>query len=948
MYVRPENLLTHQFEDLDPRYFIIIKGARQHNLKNVDVAIPRNRLVVVTGVSGSGKSTLTIDTLYAEGQRRYVESLSSYARQFLTRMNKPDVDYIKGISPAIAVEQKVVTRTSRSTVGTLTEIYDYLRLLYARIGRTYSPISGEPVRKDEVSDVTDYIFSLPAGTLVQMFIPLHLHSQAKDGVKKEFDLLLRKGFTRIQYGGQLLNIEDTDPEQIEINMPDLKILIDRLVVKPDDYDIQTRAADSVNIAFFEGHGECILITGNGETKRFSNRFERDGLSFDEPNAHFFNFNSPYGACPVCEGFGQVIGVDENRVFPDKNLSVYEGAIAPWHGEKMKAWKDELILHSHKFDFPIHRAIADLTPQEYQLLWTGNEYFEGLDQFFRFLEEQSFKIHYRIMMAKYRGRTVCRNCQGSRLRPDAQYIKIGGKAITGLVNLPIKEVKAFFEQLELNDHDKVVSSRILMEINNRLKVMTEIGLGYLTLNRVSATLSGGETQRINLTRSLGSNLTNSMYILDEPSIGLHSKDTEKLIEVLKQLRNLGNTVIIVEHDEEIMRAADYLIDMGPLAGHLGGEVIFDGAPKELPNYPESLTAQYLLGTKTVSLPGKKRVPNRFIVIEQARQHNLKNITARFPLQAITVVTGVSGSGKTTLIKNILYPALKLTLKEPADIPGIFGKLSGELSEISRIELIDQNPLGKSSRSNPITYIKAYDSIRDLFAHLPMSKARGFQPKHFSFNVEGGRCESCQGDGETVVEMQFLADVHLTCEDCNGKRFKQEVLDVEYKGKSVYDVLEMSVDEALIFFGDLKDISGKLKPLADVGLGYVKLGQSSSTLSGGEAQRVKLASFLSKGRSQTPILFIFDEPSTGLHFNDINKLLQSFNSLVENGHTIVVVEHNLDIVKCADWVIDLGPDGGDEGGYLLFEGPPEELQHCAKSYTAKYLKVKYEMEGGGGSV
>lgn len=945
MNVNPVTHPARRIEDLDPRYHIIIKGARQHNLKNVDVAIPRNRLVVVTGVSGSGKSTLTIDTLYAEGQRRYVESLSSYARQFLTRMNKPDVDYIKGISPAIAVEQKVVTRTTRSTVGTLTEIYDYLRLLFARTGRTYSPISGLPVRKDEVSDVTDYVFSLAEGSLVQLFIPLRPHSQAKDALQKELDLLLQKGFTRIQYGGQLLKIEDTDTEQLDLSMPDIRVLIDRIVVKPDDYDTQTRCADSVNIAFFEGHGECIVAVNNGETRHFSNRFEMDGMSFDEPNAHFFNFNSPYGACPVCEGFGQVIGIDENRVFPDKNLSVYEGAVAPWHGEKMKAWKDELVLHSHKFNFPIHRSIADLTPQEYQLIWSGNEYFEGLDKFFKFMEEQTFKIHYRIMLAKYRGRTACRNCRGTRLRPDAQYIKIGGRAITDLVNLPVKEVKAFFDQLELNPHDHEVSRRILTEINNRLRVMIEVGLGYLTLNRVSATLSGGETQRINLTRSLGSNLTNSMYILDEPSIGLHSKDTERLIAVLKQLRNLGNTVIIVEHDEEIMRAADYLIDMGPLAGHLGGEVVFEGHPDELSNFPNSLTAQYLLGTKQVALLNKQRVPHRFIVVENARQHNLKNITVRFPLQAITVVTGVSGSGKTTLIKGILHPALKQLLKEPTDAPGNFGRLSGSFAEISNIELIDQNPLGKSSRSNPITYIKAYDSIRDLFAHLPMSKSRGFQPKHFSFNVEGGRCETCQGDGETVVEMQFLADVHLICEDCNGKRFKQEVLDAQYKGKSIYDVLELSVDEAIAFFTDQKEIAAKLKPLADVGLGYVKLGQSSSTLSGGEAQRVKLASYLSKGKSQTPILFIFDEPSTGLHFNDINKLLQSFNSLVENGHTIVVVEHNLDIVKCADWVIDLGPDGGDEGGQLLFEGPPIELQHCSNSYTAQYLKLKYEMEGGG---
>lgn len=927
---------TADLDNLSPRQFIIIKGARLHNLKNVSVAIPRNRFVVVTGVSGSGKSSLTIDTLYAEGQRRYVESLSSYARQFLTRMNKPDVDYIKGICPAIAVEQKVITRTSRSTVGTLTEIYDFLRLLYARAGITYSPISGQMVRKDEVSDVTDFIFSLPPDTKIQILTPLHLHGQGKQALKRELDLLLQKGFTRIEYGGQILKIEDLNPD--ENTLTDMRVLIDRLVVKPDDYDTRTRCADSVNTAFFEGLGQCIISINNQETRHFSNRFELDGLTFEEPNAHFFNYNSPYGACPVCEGFGQVIGIDENLVFPDKNLSVYEGAIAPWRTEKMKAWNDELVLHSHKFEFPIHRAVSDLSPEEYQLLWTGNQHFEGLDMFFKYLEEQTYKIHYRVLLAKYRGKTTCRNCKGSRLRPDAQYVKINGKAITDLVNLPLQEVKHFFNHLQLTPQQAQISRRILTEINNRLSVMLQVGLGYLTLNRVSATLSGGETQRINLTRSLGSNLTNSMYILDEPSIGLHPRDTDRLIGVLKQLRNMGNTVIIVEHDEEFIRAADYLIDMGPLAGHLGGEVVFAGPPNQLGNQPNSLTAQYIQGIKQVEMPKNRRVPNRFIAIEKARQHNLKNLTANFPLQCITVVTGVSGSGKTTLVKEILYPALKQKLNQPTDAPGNFGQIGGHTEDIAQIELIDQNPLGKSSRSNPITYIKAYDAIRDLFANQPLAKMRGFLPKHFSFNVEGGRCETCQGEGETVVEMQFLADIHLTCEDCNGKRFKAEVLEVQYKNHSVYDILEMSVEEALLFFADHKEIASKIKPLSDVGLGYVKLGQSSSTLSGGEAQRVKLASYLSKGKAQEPILFIFDEPSTGLHFNDINKLLQSFNALVENGHTIVVVEHNLDIIKCADWIIDLGPEGGNEGGHLLYQGPPNGILAVANSYTAQYLKQK----------
>ncbi|MFK7903918.1 MAG: excinuclease ABC subunit UvrA [Chitinophagales bacterium] len=926
--------MIKNIETADPKKNIIIKGARVHNLKNVNVVIPRNRLVVVTGVSGSGKSSLTIDTLYAEGQRRYVESLSSYARQFLMRMDKPDVDYIKGISPAIAIEQKVITRTSRSTVGTLTEIYDYLRLLFARAGKTYSPTSGNIVKKHTVSDVVDYILSLEEGSKVQVFIPF----EVKDGRTPQAQLavLLQKGFTRIAINGKLTRIEEVKLRKNAL-VHNIQILIDRLVVRYDE-DTRSRAADSAQTSFFESMGDCIVEVIDKETRTFNSRFELDGISFEEPNAHFFNFNNPYGACKRCEGFGHVIDIDENLVIPNRNLSIYEGAVVSWRGEKMKWYQNEMVKNSHKFDFPIHRAIKDLTEEEYDLLWKGNKYFQGLDDFFKMLEQTSHKIQYRVMLSRYRGRTLCKDCKGTRLRKDAQYVKISEKSIADLVLMPIKQLHFFFDQIELNEYEREVAKRILLEVQNRLKIMKDIGLGYLTLNRLSSTLSGGETQRINLTRSLGSNLTNSMYILDEPSIGLHPRDTQRLIQVLKELRNLGNTVVIVEHEEEIIRNADYIIDMGPMAGHLGGEVIFEGDPSQLLDSKDSLTADYLLGRKEVSIPEHRRKVINSITIHHASHHNLKDISATFPLNAITVVSGVSGSGKTSLVKDILYPSLKRHFDGAGNAPGIHKEITGDLDSLSKIELISQNPLGRSSRSNPVTYIKAYDAIRDLYSHLHLSKVNGFKPKHFSFNVEGGRCESCKGEGYVTIEMQFLADVRLKCEECEGKRFKPDVIDVKYKDKSIHDVLEMSVDEAIEFFKETSGVVNKIQPLQDVGLGYVKLGQSSSTLSGGEAQRVKLASYLGKGRSNNPILFIFDEPSTGLHFNDIKKLLAAFNALVESGHTIVIVEHNMDIIKSADWLIDLGPDGGDEGGYLLYQGEPEGLIAVENSYTAEYLKEK----------
>lgn len=913
---------------------IVIKGAREHNLQNIDVSIPRNKFVVVTGVSGSGKSSLTIDTLYAEGQRRYVESLSSYARQFLMRMNKPNVDYIKGISPAIAIEQKVVTRSSRSTVGSLTEIYDYLRLLYARLGKTYSPISGRKVQKHEVSDVVDYILALPDNTRLLLLIPFKPH--AGKSRETELQLLLQKGYSRIFINNQIMRIEDIEINSESLENTEMWVLIDRIAVQSTDADLPTRLADSVNTAFYESIGDCSIAIVDGAIQHFSNRFELDGMKFEEPNEQFFNFNTPFGACTTCEGLGATIDIDENLVFPDRSLSVYDNAIAPWRTEKMQAFRDELVKNAHHFDFPIHRPIAELSSAEYNLLWKGNKHFDGLDFFFKMVESQAEKVQYRVLLAKYRGKTTCRTCKGMRLRPEVSYVKIGDKSIGELLVMPISELRAFFDQLNFLPFETAIAQRIIVEINTRLAVMSNMGLGYLSLNRLSSTLSGGETQRINLTRSLGSNLTDAMYILDEPSIGLHPRDTQRLIEVLQNLRDLGNTVLVVEHEEAMMRSADFLIDIGPLAGIGGGRVVFANTPDQLSTATESLTADFLLGRKSIETPALRRKPTQWIRVEQATQHNLKNISVNFPLNTITVVTGVSGSGKTTLVKNILYPGLKRKIEQVGEPAGQHKALTGDVEAIKKLELIDQNPLGRSSRSNPVTYIKAYDAIRDLYADQQLSKLRGFLPKHFSFNVEGGRCEACEGEGSILVEMQFLSDVHLVCEECNGKRFKPEVLDVTYKEHNIFNVLELSVDEALAFFADQKDVYTRLKPLSDVGLGYIKLGQSSSTLSGGEAQRVKLASYLTKGKAPQPILFIFDEPSTGLHFNDISKLLKAFNALIELGHSIIIVEHNLDIVRCADWVIDLGPEGGEAGGNLVFEGTPEDLLHIENSYTAYYLR------------
>lgn len=926
---------------------IFIKGARANNLKNIDLEIPKNQLVVVTGVSGSGKSSITMDTLYAEGQRRYVESLSSYARQFLMRMKKPDVDYIKGICPAIAIEQKVSTANARSTVGTLTEVYDYLRLLYARVGKTYSPVSGNVVKKHEVSDVTNYIQSFGDGIRVQLFIPLPY--KYKDRMlASELDLLLQKGYTRVWKDGALQQIQDV----LEANEPflkktlqeimgaDIRILVDRFATNNSDLENLKRIADSVQTAFYESEGECIVEMENQPVQFFNNRFELDGMSFPEPTPQLFNFNNPFGACPVCEGFSMVMGIDEDKVIPDKTLSVYQGAVACWKGEKHGLWLEQFLAVAHHFDFPVHRPYQDLNKEEQKLLWDGNPQFGGIHAFFDELERNTYKIQNRVMLARYRGRTVCRSCGGGRLRQEATYVKIGGKAISELTVIPITHLPAFFESLQWSEYELQVAKRLLLEIGNRLKFMLQLGLGYLSLNRLSSTLSGGETQRINLTRTLGSNLTSSMYLLDEPSVGLHPRDTGRLIEVLRSLRDLGNTVVVVEHEEDVIKNCDYLVDIGPRAGIFGGEVVFAGPYHHIyKEAGESLTTQYMTGRMFIPVPAVRRKLSDFIQITGARQHNLKNITARIPLHALTVVSGVSGSGKTTLVRDILYPALMRQLGQSTPkAPGLHTSLDGDWKRITHIEMINQSPIGKSSRSNPVTYVKAYDAIRDLMTGQQLSKIRGFKPKHFSFNVEGGRCETCKGDGEIVVEMQFLADVHLECEDCRGRRFKDEVLDVLYKDKNIFEILNLSVDEALEFFADVKDVAAKLQPLADVGLGYVKLGQSSSTLSGGEAQRVKLASFLGKERSDERILFIFDEPTTGLHFHDIRKLLDALNALVEKGHTVLVVEHNMEVIKCADWVLDLGPEGGEQGGHLVFQGRPEDLAKTKNSYTGHYLKEK----------
>ena len=971
-----------EFNKLDPKDFIIIKGARVHNLKNIDVALPRNKFIVITGLSGSGKSSLAFDTLYAEGQRRYVESLSSYARQFIGRMDKPDVDYIKGISPAVAIEQKVNTRNPRSTVGTSTELYDYLKLLFARIGKTYSPVSAQLVKRNNVEDVLNHINSFPDQTKVILFAPVFIHPGRT--VEEELNLLLQKGFVRIRFNKDVKKIEDilnesklvkqinalgnqpaksklktgrkksdtTEDEEPKVEkLEALSIVIDRFVINVSDETNDARISDSVQTAFFEGHGECTTeIQLEAETihTTFSNRFELDGIFFEEPSTQLFSFNNPFGACKNCEGFGSVIGIDDDLIIPDKSLSVYDGAIVCWRGDKMKEWNEELIRKAYKFDFPIHRPIYDLTPDQRSILWTGNSYFKGINEFFIWVESQSYKIQYRVMLSRYRGRTTCPDCRGTRLRPDANYVKVAGRSITDVVLMPVKEGLAFFKSLTLTEQELQIAKRILLEITNRLQFLTDVGLGYLTLNRLSNTLSGGESQRINLATSLGSSLVGSMYILDEPSIGLHPRDTSQMIQVLKSLRDVGNTLIVVEHEEEIMKEADQLIDIGPEAGSHGGELVFQGTFEEILKDEKSFTGKYLSGKEQIPLPYHRRFPSGYIQIEGARENNLKNLNVRFPLGVMTVVTGVSGSGKTTLIKKILYPALKKIHGGYGEQTGSFDKISGDYNKLTAIEFVDQNPIGKSSRSNPVTYIKAYDEIRSLFSELPLSKARKYKPSHFSFNVEGGRCEVCEGEGQVTIEMQFMADIHLVCENCHGKRFKQEILDIEYKGKNISDILDMTVDDAICFFNPLiktagsdQKIAGKLKPLADVGLGYIKLGQSSNTLSGGEAQRVKLASFLSKGNQLDHTLFIFDEPTTGLHFHDIRKLLQSFDMLIAQGNSIVIIEHNAEIIKCADWVIDLGPEGGDEGGYVLFEGTPEDIPNCTASYTGQFLKSKLQI-------
>jgi len=932
-------------DELDPKEYIIIKRARVNNLKNLSVAIPRNQLVVITGLSGSGKSSLAFDTLFAEGQRMYVESLSSYARQFLVRMEKPEVDYIKGVSPAIAIEQKVNTRNPRSTVGTTTEIYDYLKLLFARIGKTHSPVSGKEVKRDTVTSVVDAINKLPNGTRVMIACPLHIKKGRK--LPDELNLLLSKGFARVLLNGETKFIEELlhpEPEggkkkkAVKIEGT-IEVLIDRTTVNPEDEDTTFRLGDSVQTAFFEGDGDCIVYAEGIHKLQFSDRFELDGIKFTEPSVNFFSFNNPFGACQTCEGFGKILGIDEDLVIPDKSLSVYEGAIAPWRSEAMSEWQKPLLKNGIKFDFPIHRPYNELTRSEQTLLWEGNEYFDGIDDFFKYLESKTHKIQYRVMLSRYRGRTNCPDCKGTRLRKDAQYVKINGTSITDIVLMPIEDALEFFKALKLPAFDQKVSERILTEISSRLEYMTKVGLGYLTLNRITSTLSGGEYQRIKLATSLGSALVGSMYILDEPSIGLHPKDTDRMVGVLKSLRDLGNTVIVVEHEEEIMRAADQIIDIGPDAGSHGGELVFQGSIQEINGKVKSHTTDYLTGREEITVPRQRRKWHDAITIFGARENNLKNLKVKFPLGALTVITGVSGSGKSTLVKKILYPAVGRLNGSVAEAPGRYDKMEGDYGKITQVEFVDQNPIGKSSRSNPISYVKAYDAIRTLYADQQLAKQRGYKPSHFSFNVEGGRCETCEGEGEIRVEMQFMADIFLKCETCHGKRFKQEVLDVEWNGKNIADVLDMTVEDALTFFHDKKPVYEKILPLNDVGLGYVKLGQSSNSLSGGEAQRVKLASFLGKNSPEGHILFIFDEPTTGLHFHDISKLLKAINALVDQGHTVIIIEHNLEIVKCADWIIDLGPEGGEKkGGTLMFEGTPEEMVKKGKGYTAEFLKKK----------
>lgn len=930
---------------VSPKTHIIIKGARLHNLKNIDVVIPRNKLVVITGLSGSGKSTLAFDTLFAEGQRRYVESLSAYARQFLGRLEKPQVEYIKGISPAIAIEQKVVSRNPRSTVGTVTEIYDYLKLLFARIGKTYSPVSGKLVKRHRVTDVVDFIMQLPIDSRV--LIAVSLKEKKDRTVSKQLELLNQQGFSRVLLDGAVVKISDIELKKLKKNA-EIKLLVDRITVQQNDEDLMNRCSDSVQTAFYEGNGECDVLveSESGKTKEhhFSNLFEADGIQFEEPSVNFFSFNNPIGACKTCEGFGSIIGIDPDLVIPNKSASVFDGAVACWNGETMSWYKQQLVKNAHKFNFPVHKPVAELTKAQYNLLWEGNSYFEGINAFFKMLEKESYKIQYRVMLARYRGKTTCPDCEGTRLRKDANYVRVGEKCLREIILMPVSDAHVYFKNLKLDEADAKIAKRLLIEINNRLQYLMDVGLNYLSLNRVANTLSGGESQRINLATQLGSSLVGSLYILDEPSIGLHSRDTERLIKVLQELKQQGNTVIVVEHDEEIMKAADILIDIGPEAGTNGGRMVFQGKHNELVRSKESYTAKYLTGQLKIDVPFSRRKFKEYIEVKDVAYNNLKNVSVKFPLNMLCCVTGVSGSGKSTLVKKALVPRLQKYLEgyfENVDHSTIIG---GSLKQIKQVEYVDQNPIGKSSRSNPVTYTKAYDEIRNLFSEQGLAKLRGYKAGHFSFNVDGGRCEMCQGEGTITVEMQFMADIQLPCESCKGKRFKSDTLEILYRGKTIADILDLTIDEAIEFFGaDNKNrtavkIVEKLKPLQDVGLGYVHLGQSSSTLSGGEAQRIKLATFLSMASGNNPVLFVFDEPTTGLHFHDVAKLLRSFEALINKGHSILVIEHNLDVIKCADWIIDLGPESGDEGGYVVCEGTPEDLVKSKKSITGKYLKEK----------
>ena len=927
--------MDKDISEVNPKENIIIKGAELHNLKNIDVVIPRNKLVVITGLSGSGKSSLAFDTLYAEGQRRYVESLSSYARQFLGKLHKPKVDYIKGIAPAIAIEQKVNSTNPRSTVGTTTEIYDYIKLLFARIGKTYSPISNKIVKKHTVTDVINFIKTYQENTKLLLLCPITINPERE--INTVLKVLSQQGYARIKYDNKIYRIEEVPVEHIKTNQ--FKLVVDRIITK-NDKDFYNRLADAIQTAFFEGNGKCIIenLTDNS-FQEFNNKFELDGITFHEPNTHFFSFNNPYGACPTCEGYGNIIGIDESLVIPNTGLSIYDDAIFPFKSDSYKHYKEALITHAYQFDIPIHKPWFELTKQQKELVWNGNNHFHGIHHFFTALEEKSYKIQNRVMLSRYRGKTTCTECNGKRLRKETNYVKIDHKSISDLVTLPLDELAVFFKNLTLNKYEEKIGKRLLTEINNRLQFLQDVGLNYLTLNRASNSLSGGESQRINLATSLGSSLVGSMYILDEPSIGLHPKDTERLIGVLKNLRDLGNTVIVVEHDEDMMKAADYIIDIGPMAGTYGGQVVAKGDYDQLIK-SDSLTAQYLNKKLLIEVPKYRRNSKNNIEILGARENNLQNINVSFPLNSLTVITGVSGSGKSTLVKKILYPAMQKKLIGYGDKAGQFSEIKGGFDQINHVEFIDQNPIGRSSRSNPVTYIKAYDEIRSLLSSQKISKIRNYKPKHFSFNVEGGRCEVCKGEGIVTIEMQFMADVHLQCDSCHGKRFKKEILEVQFEGKNIDDILNFTIDDAVTFFSKHKQfkIANKLKPLQDVGLGYVQLGQSSSTLSGGEAQRIKLASFLVKGFTKNKTLFIFDEPTTGLHFHDIKKLITSFNALIEKGHSIVVIEHNIELIKCADHIIDLGLEGGKKGGQLIFQGKPEELIHHENSHTAKYLKEK----------